>query len=190
MPNNPAASYEASNDRGMNSISSNYSVQHTTMQFFANPVVHEILSDCFFKIQYEEFVDIYNKAGFPKPEFDGDFFLTVETSDPKLNRLVLKVELSRFLFNNLESPSFQSGFENFIPLLNNRKELFIENRMMGILICNEMNRLNLLINRGLYSPELEIDIPRINMVFGKAYVTNVSIDELFKRNLSIFMHIF
>ena len=162
MISDSAASYEVRNERGMTSIYTKHSVQHTLMQFFRILIDHEMLGDFFFKIQYSEFFEMYKKYGLPPPNFSDEFFAAVQIVDPKLKQLVLKVELSRYIFNNFDPSNFLSGLDNFPTFLADRKAPFIDNRMMEKVNPNVSTRINLLINEGFYTSKLEIDILKIN----------------------------
>ena len=189
MLNNLAASHEAPNDRGMNSISSKCGVQYTLDEFSSISIIEDILGESFFKITYEEFLSLYRKAGIPDPNFNYDFFNMLQIDDPKLKQLVLKVEMSRFLINNMKNDTFCTGLENFVSILADFIRSFpAKGKLLVNLVNKEVVRLNLLISEGFYNECLEVDIDKINAHYITVFPDETSYDTIFERNLQIFVY--
>ena len=191
MINNTAASYEVLNERGMTSISSKNGVQYTLDEFSRFSIIEDILGESFFKIKYDDFLTMFKNAGIPDPNFNPGFYDSLQLSDPKLKQLVLKVELSRFMINNLQTnDTFLTGLENFVPILANFIRSFpAKGKLVDSLVNKEVVRLNLLISEGFYNECLEVDIDKINARYNTMFAEEITYDKVFERNLQIFMFV-
>lgn len=188
MGSNSADFFHDQNDKESisNPIQSNDG--NTLIEFYNIPVIHEVLSDLFFKIGIKEFLDLFKQAGFPTPNFSGDFYFAACTNDPDTKELIFKVELSRFLFNNLGNRDFSSGFKKFPILIRERMLLFQQTKMMEITISDDLERINHVILKGFYTTGLEIDLPKVNNLLRTSYTSATATPEdTFLRNLQIYV---